>query len=134
MLNKIFTFFKNPKIKQPKIEINMNKFKLELHNNLAKLETKTLVYDYQTAISQLYGLDSINFKEAIKAKNENKEEIYKIDDKAKEEELKINSSFFNDFSLKILESSDNNNLIDIACKSFVGSTGNRYIIKTYLEI
>ena len=123
MLKYVFSFFKKPKKKLPKIEINMTQFKEDLHDKLAKVETKSYIYDYQAAISQLYMLDTINFKKAIEENASKKDEMNDIYEKAKVEELKINSTFFNDFSLKILQNTDNANLIDTACKSFVGSTG-----------
>jgi hypothetical protein len=128
MLKYAFSFFKKSKKKLPKIEINMTQFKEDLHDKLAKLETKSFIYDYQTAISQLYLLDSINFKKAIEENANKKDQDSDIYEKAKIEELKINSTFFNDFSLKILENTDNSDLIDTACKSFVGSTGMGYFI------
>jgi hypothetical protein len=42
--------------------------------------------------------------------------------KGEKEIEKINSPFFNDYSLQILFNTENDKLIDIACKSFVGST------------
>jgi hypothetical protein len=126
MLKYVFSFFKKSKKKLPKIEINMTQFKEDLHDKLGKLETKSFIYDYQTAISQLYMLDTINFKKALEENANNKnDKMNEIYDKAKLEEAKINSTFFNDFSLKILKNTDNSNLIDTACKSFVGSTGIR---------
>ncbi len=128
MLKYVFSFFKKSKKKLPKIEINMTKFKEELHEKLAKVETKSYIYDYQSAISQLYMLDTINFKKAAEEHKDKKDEMQDIYEKAKIEELKINSTFFNDYSLKILANTDNSSLIDTACKSFVGSTGMNLLI------
>jgi hypothetical protein len=128
MLKYVFSFFKKSKKKLPKIEINMTQFKEDLHDKLAKVETKSFIYDYQSAISQLYMMDTINFKKAMEDNENKKDESQEILEKAKIEELKINSTFFNDFSLKILQNTDNSNLIDTACKSFVGSTGIKLLI------
>jgi hypothetical protein len=126
MMKKLLSFLFKPYrgIPKPKeVEININKFKEDLHEKLSKIETKTFLYDYQQSIGQIYSMEKIDFQKAQKEKEENLDKINEIMAKAKEAEEKINSSFFNDFSLKILNNTSNKDLIDLACMSFVGNTG-----------
>jgi hypothetical protein len=126
-MKKLLSYFFKPRTGAkdiPPVGAHLDKFKDDLHEHLSKVETKTFIYDYQQAIGQLYTMDKIDFKSAFEEKN--KEEADKVRDmqeKAKQSEMKINSSFFNDYSLEILNSTSNNDLVDLACKSFVGSTG-----------
>lgn len=126
--NKLYTFVfqSRTRKKLPKVEVNITKFKEEMQGVLSKMETKTMMYDYQQTINQLYNMEKIDFVHSEKQREEVEEQMKKEEvlmQKAKEEDLKINSNFFNDYSLEILKNTDVQKLIDLSCKSFVGSTG-----------
>jgi len=89
---------------------------------LGHTETKSINSDYQLSLRLLYNNNQINFSEKLNenSKAAKEKEVLEL---AEKENEKINSNFFNDFSLKILENSNKNNLLDLACKSFVGNTG-----------
>lgn len=86
----------------------------QIRQILSHSETKTHQYDYQMTIGRLYSTDEIVFKEQGQAKT--------IVQKAEKEIEKVRSNFINDFSLKILDNTPIDKLVDVACKSFVGST------------
>jgi len=89
---------------------------------LGHTETKSINLDYQSSLRLIYNYNKIDLSnksdENSKAVKENE-----VLETAEKENEKINSNFFNDFSLKILENSNKDNLLDLACKSFVGNTG-----------
>jgi hypothetical protein len=101
-----------------------SRFKEELKKYLGHLETKSALYDYQRTISHLYSAKEINFQQAIPKVEKIQEKD--VIEKAEQEQEKIKSSFFNDYSIKLLEGMSSKNLLDLACKSYVGSTGMFY--------
>jgi hypothetical protein len=126
MMKKLLSYLFKLKVKGEKannIEINLNKFKEELHDRLSKVETRTFMYDYQQSLGQIYSMDKIDFHKALEKHKEEMDKVSEIQEKAKEAESLINSSFFNDYSLQILNNTSNKDLVDLACMSFVGSTG-----------
>lgn len=102
---------------------NDSKFKEELRTYLGQLETKSLKMDYQQMMNYLYTVDKISIGGNINTKESEKDKQDKeITDKIDKEEKLFKSNFFNKFSLKILEETDTKELINIACKSYVGDT------------
>jgi TPR repeat protein len=88
---------------------------------LGKIETKSSNQDYQSAMSILYRNDKI---EHIQKEKQDQKKTTEKDllENLEKENLKYNSNFFNKFSMKILENSSSQILVNIACKSFVGDT------------
>ena len=118
-------FFKN-KIKSYKsIDVNYDKkkFREVAKTILGHTETKSITFDYQSSIRLLYSFNIIDFSNKNKNNSEENKTEIKTEKDEKENE-KIDSNFFNDYSIKILENSTKENLLDLACKSFVGDTGN----------
>jgi hypothetical protein len=113
-------FFKKKNNKKSDLIIKENTSKLteQIKNYLGHIETKSTIYDYQNTLNYIYSKKSptIISKEKEKIENEVKKEV-------KETEEKIISNFFNKYSLKIIQNSNSDTLIDLACKSFVGSIG-----------
>lgn len=89
---------------------------------LGHTETKSINFDYQSSLRLLYNNNKIDFLNSTndRSKAAKEKEILEM---AEKENERINSNFFNPFSLKILENSNKENLLDLACKSFVGNTG-----------
>jgi hypothetical protein len=119
---------------QIKANYDKTKFREAAKLILGHNETKSMNTDYQNSMSLLYSGMKLdlknrqNQKKEIKEKeNENKinndKKLEELNELAEKEGEKINSSFFNEFSLKILENCSKENLLDLACKSFVGNTG-----------
>lgn len=126
-INKLVTgllYGKKQKInKTPKMEENSTEFKEDLKKYLGHIETKSFKMDYQHIMKYLYTIDKITTKENIDSKQKEKESREKeIFEKIEKEEKKTNSNFFNEYSLKILEETNSKELINIACKSYVGDT------------
>jgi hypothetical protein len=114
MMKKLLAFIIKPKGKKREtggVKINLNKFKEDLHEKLSKVETKTFLYDYQQSIGYIYTADTIDYEKALKNRKENMDKLNEVMEKAKEAEGVINSSFFNDSSLFILNNTDNKDLI-----------------------
>lgn len=89
---------------------------------LGHTETKSINFDYQSSLKLLYDNNKINFSERVNDQSKAAKEKDVLEMAEKENE-RINSNFFNEFSLKILENSSKESLLDLACKSFVGNTG-----------
>ena len=89
---------------------------------LGHTETKSINFDYQSSLRLLYNNNKIDFMNSTndQSKAAKEKEILEM---AEKENERINSNFFNSFSLKILENSSKESLLDLACKSFVGNTG-----------
>jgi hypothetical protein len=114
-------FFKN-KDNNKKSELiiteTTSKLKEQIKNYLGHIETKSSIYDYQNTLNYIYSkkIPTKISEEKDIIENEVKKEV-------KETEEKIISNFFNKYSLKIIQNSNSDTLIDLACKSFVGSIG-----------
>lgn len=101
-------------------------FKEEIKRYTSHMETKTAIYDYQNTINFIYSLRSskASLKPEEKTTEEDKEKILKEKQRlAQKVDSVTNSNFFNEHSMKILQHTSYENLIDLACKSFVGSIG-----------
>jgi hypothetical protein len=136
MMKKLFEVLFKPKkgkVKGDALKVNLNKFKEDLHERLSKIETKTFLYDYQQTIGQLYMMDKIDYEKALKERESNMDKLTETMEKAREAEMLINSSFFNNYSLEILNNTDNKDLVDLACMSFVGNTGGEICLYRYSE-
>lgn len=126
-------FFKPSNLKETPINPQRSAFDEQLKIYLSQNETKNVTNDIQKTVSSLYSAEIINMKEMIEKMNDKKgneemERFREIMEKSKEEEMKINSNFFNNYSLKILNNSkiiiylaSNSDLLDLALKSFAGS-------------
>ena len=126
-------FFKPSNFKETPINPQRSAFDEQLKIYLSQNETKNVTNDIQKTVSSLYSAEIINMKEMIEKMNDKKgneemERFREIMEKSKEEEMKINSNFFNNYSLKILNNSkiiiylaNNSDLLDLALKSFAGS-------------
>ena len=116
--------FKKKYISNKSIDTSYDKTKFReiAKTILGHTETKSINLDYQSSLRLIYNYNKIDLSnksdENSKAVKENE-----VLETAEKENEKINSNFFNDFSLKILENSNKDNLLDLACKSFVGNTG-----------
>jgi hypothetical protein len=116
--------FKKKYISNKSIDTSYDKTKFReiAKTILGHTETKSIILDYQSSLRLIYNYNKIDLSnksdENSKAVKENE-----VLETAEKENEKINSNFFNDFSLKILENSNKDNLLDLACKSFVGNTG-----------
>ena len=126
-INKLVTsllYGKKEKIKKiPKMKENTSEFKEELKKYFGQIETKSLKMDYLQMMKYLYTVDTITAKANPNTKQKEKENREKeIMEKIEKEEKKTKSNFFNEFSLKILEETETKELINIACKSYVGDT------------
>ena len=110
LLHSIKTLFTTPLKNEIPITYKNTQFESQLKNYLSQNETKNITYDIQKTINSLYTADMINMNEMMEKRKDEKgnQEIQKmreVMEKSKEEELKINSNFFNKYSLKILEKS-----------------------------
>ena len=101
-------FSRSPKAKENPIFYEKTQFDNQLKRYLSQNETKNITYDIQKTINSLYSAEVINMKEMVEKMkdekgNEEMQKMREIMEKSKEEEHKINSNFFNKYSLKILE-------------------------------
>lgn len=87
---------------------------------LGHTETQSINSDYQSSLNLIYNYNKIDLSYEKNADAKKEKNVLEM---AEKESEKISSNFFNDFSLKILENSNKDNLLDLACKSFVGNTG-----------
>lgn len=106
-----------------------SKFREIAKTILGHTETKSINFDYQSSLKLIYSYNKIDLsnKQIDEKKETQAAKEKEILEMAEKESEKIYSNFFNDFSLKILENSNKENLLDLACKSFVGNTGVNYI-------
>ncbi len=132
---KIFTtFFFGKKFKPTKqidTRYDKSKFREAAKTILGHTETKSINLDYQSSLRLIYSYNKLDLSISNK-QNEDKKTIQaakekEVLDMAEKESEKIFSNFFNDYSLKILENSTKEKLLDLACKSFVGNTGVNYL-------
>lgn len=125
-LKKIFnSLFFRKKFKQSKsidTQYDKTKFREIAKTVLGHTETKSINMDYQSSLNLLYSYNKIDLsnKESQGNKAAKEKEVFEA---AEKESEKIISNFFNVYSLRILENSNKENLLDLACKSFVGNTG-----------
>jgi hypothetical protein len=99
-----------PNLNENPIHQQRSVFEEQLKSYLTQNETKNITNDIQKTVNSLYNAEVINMKEMIEKmsdpkSNEDIERLKAVMEKSREEELKINSNFFNDFSLKILKNS-----------------------------
>ena len=121
-LTSIFFKKKIKSIKSIDTDYNKTKFREVAKTILGHTETKSINADYQSSIKLLYSYNQIDYSnQQTSEEKPNKEK--EVLDLAEKENEKIFSNFFNKYSLKILENSDKEKLLDLACKSFVGNTG-----------
>jgi len=128
LLSSVFFRKKFKPTKQIDTSYDKSKFREIAKTILGHTETKSINFDYQSSLKLLYSYNKIDLSNK---QNEDKKETKAAKEKeilemAEKESEKIFSNFFNDFSLKILENSNKENLLDLACKSFVGNTGVNY--------
>jgi hypothetical protein len=95
-----------------KMKENSTEIKEELKKYLGVIETKSMNLDYQQIMKFLYTVDSINPR--VSGQDKSVKFLKGVDEQT------TKSNFFNEFSLKILEQTNTKELINIACKSFVG--------------
>jgi hypothetical protein len=137
--NFIPSFLRNKKnLKEPQDSSNYKynterdkvKFREDLKMFLGNIETKSLNQDYQQIMKFIYTHDKIQHKfehGTSKTTTEDIENKKKVTEdemlkKLEKEREVLVSNFFNKYSLKILENTSNKNLVDLACKSYVGDT------------
>lgn len=127
---KRFGLGRNYKIKssiEDKIKPNEELIK-RLADYLSKFETQTKNYDYQEAMNYLYTRDVLMIKKTEEEEQVSKEEKQLTEEEKEkiiqklDKEQQIKSNLFNPFSMKIFQHTDNQHLINIANKSFVGDT------------
>jgi hypothetical protein len=104
----------------PKMKENSTDFKEELKKFLGVMETKSSNMDYQQIMKFLYTVDSIKPRLSPDTQDKSAKIQDELASKIEKEEKSTKSNFFNEFSLKILKETNNKELINIACKSFVG--------------
>lgn len=132
IFGKVFPKFKNRQYNQKQSgnfntshQYEKTDFKEELKKYLSHMETKSMSQDYQGIMKFLYSQDRIVHKSAEttrKNKNEKTEAENKVLENLEKESDRCKSSFFNNYSLKLLENTNANHLVSIACKSYVGDT------------
>lgn len=122
-LSSIFLRKKMKAMKHIEVDYDKTKFREIAKTVLGHTETKSANTDYQSSIRILYSNLKINLATKSENDSQTKQKEAEVLEKAEKENEKIFSNFFNDYSLKILENSNKENLIDLACKSFVGNTG-----------
>lgn len=113
--------------KKPDLNLTINPDKSQLSNEikqyLGHFETKSAMYDYQNALNAIYSIrDKPKERVEQKVTKENQSQA-QTDAINSNSSSNLNSNFFNKYSLEILQNTTCDNLVDLSCKSFVGSIG-----------
>jgi len=124
LFNSLFFRKKFKTSKKIDTQYDQTKFREIAKTVLGHTETKSINMDYHSSLNLLYSFNKIDlsYKENQINKATKEKEVFEA---AEKESEKIISNFFNEYSLKILENSNKENLLDLACKSFVGNTGEK---------